>query len=102
MQPSYSVELGLTYVGWLCMAEHRFRVGDLVRVQVGVGAKPDKGSLEAASCNRPSGIHEVTRLLPSMGNGELQYLIKGCAGQPERIIGEGQLTPAVHFPQPRR
>jgi hypothetical protein len=84
------------------MAEHRFRVGDLVRVGAGVDAKPDKSSFAAGSCNHPSGIHEVTRLLPSMGSGEPQYLIKGCSGQPERNIGESQLTSAVHFPQPRR
>lgn len=84
------------------MAEHRFKVGDLVRVQVGISLKPAKGSLDAVTCNRPSSIHEVTRLLPSMGNGEPQYLIKGCAGQPERIIGESQLTSAVYVPQPRR
>ena len=84
------------------MAEHRFRVGDLVRTQAGKGTQPKDGLRDAADCNRPGSIHEVTRLLPSMGNGEPQYLIKGCAGQPERIIGESQLTSAVHFPQPRR
>jgi hypothetical protein len=84
------------------MTGHRFKVGDLVRVQAGVDPKPDKGKLDEVAGIRPSGIHEVTRLLPSMVDGEPQYLIKGCAGQPERIMRESELASAVHFPQPRR
>jgi len=84
------------------MAGHRFKVGDLVRVQVGVGPRPDTGKLGDVARTRPSGIHEVIRLLPSMVDGEPRYLLKGCAGQPERIMRESELASAVHFPQPRR
>jgi hypothetical protein len=84
------------------MTEHQFKVGDLVRVWVSVNARPGEGAVDAITKNHISRIHEVTRLLPSKGNGEPQYLIKGCAGQPERIIGQSQLTSATHFPQPRR
>src|SRR4051812_1222872 len=47
MQPFESEELKLTYVGWLCMTEHQFKVGDLVRVWVSVNARPGEGAVDA-------------------------------------------------------
>jgi hypothetical protein len=84
------------------MAEHRFRVGDLVRVWVSVNARPGEGAVDAITNNHISGIHEVICLLPLMGNGEPQYRIKCCADRGERVVRESQLASAVHFPQSRR
>ncbi len=95
-------EPGLTYVSSLCMAGHRFRVGDLVRVQVSVCKQPSAGVTNVVTLGRSSGIHEVTRLLPVSSDGEPLYQIRGGGGQRERVVRESEITPAVHFPQPRR
>jgi hypothetical protein len=84
------------------MVEYRFRVGDLVRVWVSVGARPGEGVINSTTKNHISGIYEVTSLLPSLPSGEPQYQIKGCSGQGERIVQQSQLASAVHFPQSRR
>jgi hypothetical protein len=84
------------------MTEYRFKIGDLVRVWVSVSARPGEGVVDAITKNHISGIYEVTGLLPSMGNGEPQYLIKCCADRGELIVRESQLASAVHFPQSRR
>jgi hypothetical protein len=84
------------------MTDYRFKVGDLVRVWVSVSARPGEGAVDAITKNHISGIHEVTRLLPSKGTSEPRYLIKGCAGQGECVVCESQLASAVHFPQSRR
>ena len=84
------------------MAECHFKVGDLVRVWVSVDARPGEGAVNAITKNHISGIYEVTRLLPSEDNIEPQYVIKGCAGEGERVVPESQLASAVHFPQSRR
>lgn len=84
------------------MAEHRFRVGDLVRVWVSVSTQPSEGAIDVIAKNHISGLYEVTRLLPELPSGEPQYRVKGCSGQGERVVRESQLASAVHFPQPRR
>jgi hypothetical protein len=81
------------------MAERRFKVGDLVRVQV--GKRPNAGATNAVSLKRPSGIYEVTRLLPGLSKGQSLYQIRGSGGQPEFVVRESELTSAVHFLQPR-
>jgi hypothetical protein len=101
MQPFESEELELTYVGWLCMTEHQFKIGDLVRVGERQ-CKAGEGAADAITKNHISGIYEVSGLPPSMGNGEPQYRIKCCADRGERVVRESQLASAVHFPQPRR
>jgi hypothetical protein len=84
------------------MTEYRFRVGDLVRVWVSANARPGEGVIDAITKNHFSGIHEVICPMPSMSNGEPQYLIKCCADRAERVMRESHLASAVHFPQPRR
>jgi hypothetical protein len=94
-------ELGLSYVGFLSMAEHRFRVGDLVRVQVSISQQPNAGTANVVALNRSSGIHEVTRLLPTQSGAEPLYQVRGSGGQRERVVRESELIAAVHSPQPR-
>lgn len=61
------------------MAEHRFRVGEQVRM--------------AARYPDPAGnaIYEIVRLMPETPNGELHYRVKNPAGQ-ERAAAESQLS----------
>jgi hypothetical protein len=84
------------------MVEHRFRVGDLVRIWVSVSARPGEGVVNAIAKNHISGIYEVISLLPELSSSEPQYRVKGCGGQGERIVRESQLASAAHFPQSRR
>ena len=94
------MELGLTYVGSFCMAEYRFRVGDLVRVQIGVLPK-EGGALLDGTSKSLDGIYRVTHFLPSLVTDEPRYRIKGCYGQPERVVEQSFLTPVVPFAQSR-
>ncbi len=96
------VEPGLTYVGSPSMAEHRFRVGDLVRVQVSARTQLGAGTTNIVTFNRSSGIHEVTRLLPAPSGGEPLYQVRGSGGQRESVVSESQLIPASRPPLPRR
>ena len=57
------------------MSDHRFKVGDLVRVAA-------------------ERIGEVVQVLPE-SDGEPQYRIKSCADFSERIVGESQLEAAT-------
>ena len=82
------------------MAEHRFRVGDLVRVQVSVSTQPGAGATNIVTFNRSSGIHEVIRLLPVRWNAEPLYQVKGSGGQRERVVRERDIVSVVRFPQP--
>jgi hypothetical protein len=84
------------------MAEHQFKVGDLVRVWVSVNARPGEGVVDPFTKNHISGIYEVTYVLPGLSDGEAQYRIKGCSDRGERVVLESQLASAVHFPQSRR
>ena len=86
----------------LRMAEHRYRVGDLVRVQVSVSKQPNARGSNIVALNRSSGIHEVTRLLPAPSGGEPLYQVRGSGGQRESVVSEGQLIPASRPPLPRR
>jgi hypothetical protein len=83
------------------MAEHRFKVGDLVRVQVSISKQPDAETANVATLSRSSGIHKVTRLLLMSLDGEPLYQVRGSGGQRESVVRESQLTSATHFPQPR-
>ena len=84
------------------MAEHRFRLGDLVRVQVSITKQLNAEATNVVSLSRSSGIHEVTRLLPMSRDGEPLYQVRGGGGQRERVVRESELAPAVYDPQPRR
>ncbi len=76
------------------MSKHRFHVGDLVRVQFSVSTSIGETFMEAIVGERLCGIYEVSRLLPELDNGEPQYRIR-CAGEPERVVRESQLTAAT-------
>jgi len=84
------------------MTEHRFKVGDLVRIWVSANARPGEGVINAVTKNHFSGIYEVTCVLPDLSDGETQYVIKCCADREERVVRESQLASAAHFPQSRR
>ena len=84
------------------MAEHHFRVGDLVRVWVSVSARPGEGVVDATAKDHISGIYEVIHLLSALPNGEPRYRIRGRSSQRECVVQESQLASAIHFPQSRR
>lgn len=65
------------------MVEHRYRIGDLVRVQgsVGVNLHSVEGNLDQLSSNRLKGVYEISRLLPELDNGTPQYQIRSCGDQ---------------------
>lgn len=62
------------------MAEHRYRIGEHVRV---LHRYPDPAS---------AAVYEVVRLMPET-NGEACYRVKANGGQ-ERAASESQLSPA--------
>ena len=84
------------------MTVHRFKAGDLVRVQANASRNLGEALLDAIGQNLPSGIQMVTRLLPELDNGQAQYRIMDSERQPERVVRESQLVSAVGTPQPRR
>ena len=61
------------------MAEHRFHVGQLVRM---LHRYPDPAG---------SAVYEVVRLMPATANGEFHYRVKAPSGQ-ERAASESQLS----------
>jgi hypothetical protein len=61
------------------MAEHRFRVGEQVRM---AARYPDPAS---------HAVYEIVRLMPETPNGELHYRVKNPTGQ-ERAASESQLS----------
>ena len=63
------------------MNEHRFRVGQQVRVNTRF--------LDRSG----DGVYEVVRQLPATPNGDLHYRIKSNTGQ-ERAVTESDLMPA--------
>ena len=75
------------------MRQHRFKVGDRVRVLAGASASQGEAFLDALGHNRPTGIFEVTACLPET-NGEAQYRIKGGDDGSERVVRESQLAAA--------
>jgi hypothetical protein len=100
------MELGSTYVCSLSMAEHRYKIGDLVRVQgsVGVSLHSVEGNLDQLSSNRLKGVYEISRLLPELDNGTPQYQIRSCGDQAHGdqasyVVPETQLI-ALPLPPP--
>ncbi len=80
------------------MTEYRFRIGDLVRVQIGVIPKEGGALVEETFTLEETfklfnGMYRVIRLVPVLVGDEPRYRIKGCYGQPERVVGESFLTP---------
>ena len=61
------------------MADHRYRLGQLVRL---TRSFPDRTS---------SGPYEIIRLLPETPDGEPHYRVKG-SDKVERAVGESQLA----------
>ncbi len=83
------------------MSEHRFHVGDLVRTQFSVSTSIGQTFMDAIVGERLTGIYEVSKLLPELANGEPQYRIR-CAGEPERVVRESQLTAAILKQSPKK
>jgi hypothetical protein len=74
---------------------HRFKVGDLVRIDKAEG----RNAAEVlANLGRraplPEGLFEVVRQLPALDTGDFQYRVKAAAGGQERVVREGQISPA--------
>jgi hypothetical protein len=63
------------------MAEHRFRVGEQVRM---AARYPDPAS---------NTLYEIVRLMPETPNGEFHYRVRNPGGQ-ERAAAESQLSAA--------
>jgi hypothetical protein len=88
------------------MTEYRFKVGDLVRVNIGVlpkegGALVDETFTLEDIPKLFNGMYRVIRLVPVLVGDEPRYRIKGCYGQAERVVEESFLTPAMRPVQPR-
>ena len=79
-------------IGSLGMSEHRYTVGDLVRVRMSAKKHPLGGrSYAETNDNQSRGIHEIIRLLPELASGEPQYEIRSCADQADYIVRESEL-----------
>ena len=64
------------------MAQHLFRVGQLVRM---TQRYPDTAG---------GAVYEIVRLMPETANGEFHYRVKASSGQ-ERAVAESQLSSAT-------
>ncbi len=83
------------------MAKYLFKVGDLVRLQIGI--LPKEGATLVDGTLKPlKGIYEVTDLVPVLSNEEPRYRVRGCSNQVERVVGESFLIRAVGPVQPHR
>ena len=82
------------------MAQHRFKVGDLVRIGGTASANQGETFMDARVHARPTGIFEVMACLPEV-DGEAQYRIKGGDDQSQRIVRESQLVLAARKPSAR-
>ncbi len=82
------------------MAEYRFGIGELVRVQIGILPKEGGASLEEIF-KLFNGMYRVIGLVPVLVGDEPRYRIRGCYGQPERVVEQSFLTPVAPFAQPR-
>ncbi len=82
------------------MAEYRYKVGELVRVQIGTSPQEGGSSLEGIFKSF-NGMYRVIRFVPVLVGDEPRYRIKGCFGQAERVVEESFLTPATRLVQPR-
>jgi hypothetical protein len=65
------------------MTEHKFRVGQLVRLQ--------RGDTTSAA-----DLYQVVHLIPGTPERELQYRLRGIYEAHERMAVEGQISRAVH------
>ncbi len=88
------------------MTEYRFKVGDLVRVQIGVSPKEGGPLVEETFTLEDTfklfnGMYRVISLVPVLVGDEPRYRVKGCFGQAERVVGERFLAPAMRLVQPR-
>jgi hypothetical protein len=63
------------------MPAHKFRIGQIVRLQ------PDVAT-------RAAGLYSVVQLVPGGVDGILQYRVKSATEQHERMVKEYQLTAA--------
>ncbi len=83
------------------MAEYRFRVGDLVRLQIGI--LPKEGATVVDGTFKPlKGIYEVTDVVPVRVGEEPRYRVRGLSSQAERVVGASFLVPVVRPVEPRR
>lgn len=64
------------------MANHRYKIGELVRL---TRSFPDRTG---------TGLYEVVRLLPETPNGEVHYRLKG-PDKVERAVAESDLSVAT-------
>ncbi len=78
-------------VGSLGMTEHRYTVGDLVRIRTNGSMQPVQGSLKRHDGNGTNGIYEITSLLPELASGEPQYQITSYVDQADCVVRESQL-----------
>jgi len=69
--------------------EHRYHVGDRVRLAFGFYDQ------------EPVGPYEISALLPTRADGEPQYRIRGSDDR-ERVIGEGQIGQGGKLGSPAR
>jgi hypothetical protein len=83
------------------MPERLFKVGDKVRFRVGTSTSPAETFLSSIGALVPSGLFEVTAILPEE-DGQPLYRVKGGEPPHDRITRESQLVPAKRTPQPRR
>jgi hypothetical protein len=78
------------------MTQPLFKVGDLVRVQRGVSPNAVELLLDSSrGHNRPTGVFEITAVLPEDDLGQRQYRIKGGNPAHERIASESLLIHAA-------
>jgi hypothetical protein len=82
------------------MTEYRYKVGELVRVQIGTSPQEGGSSLEGIF-ESFNGMYRVIRLVPVLVGDEPRYRVKGCYGQAERVVEESFLAPAMRLAQPR-
>ena len=88
------------------MAEYRFKVGELVRVQIGISPKEGGALVEETFTLEDipklfKSMYRVIRLVPVLVGDEPRYRVKGCYGQAERVVEESFLAPAMRLAQPR-
>ncbi len=95
------MRLRLKDIDLLNMTEHRYMVGDLVRVRAIASMQPVQGSPNRPNHSRANGIYEITSLLPELVSGEPQYQVTNCVDQAEYVVRESQLI-ASPLPPPSR
>jgi hypothetical protein len=82
------------------MPERLFKVGDKVQFRVGTSTSHAETFLSSIGALVPSGIFEVTAILPEE-DGQQLYRVRGGEPPHERMTRESQLIPAI-APHPRR